>query len=86
MPYNNGTLRNRGVEIELGGTVINTGAFTWRANFSFAYNKTVVTELPGNGRAKNRQGGDVVMNPASKTNIEAGGFAERRTSLRTLGL
>ncbi len=74
--YNNGVLQNKGVEIELGGTVIRSRSFTWRTSFSFAYNKTTVKELPGNGRAKNRQGGDLVYDPVSKTNIEAGGFAE----------
>lgn len=74
--FNNGVLQNKGVEIELGGTVVNAKDFTWRANFSFAYNKTVVKELPANGRLKNRQGGDVVYDAASKQLIEAGGFAE----------
>ena len=74
--YNNGVLQNKGVEIELGGAIIRSRSFTWRTNISFAYNKTLVKELPGNGRAKNRQGGDIVYDPASKTNIEAGGFAE----------
>lgn len=74
--YNNGVLRNRGVEVELGAAVIDGKAFSWRTNFSFAFNRTVITELPDNGRAKNRQGGDLVYDPASKSLTEAGGFAE----------
>lgn len=74
--FNNGVLRNRGVEVELGATVINTKAFTWRTNFSYAFNRTVIIDLPDNGRAKNRQGGDLVYDPSSKTLVEAGGFAE----------
>ncbi len=74
--YNNGTLQNKGVEIELGATVIKTGAFTWRSNFSFALNRTIIKKLPGNGRAKNRQGGDLVYDRAAGKNIEAGGLAE----------
>ncbi len=74
--YNNGELQNRGVEIEIGATPILTKNFTWRTNFSFAYNRTVIKKLPANGRAKNRQGGDLVYDPVSKQLIEAGGFAE----------
>jgi TonB-linked SusC/RagA family outer membrane protein len=74
--FNNGVLRNRGVEVELGVTVVDVKGFSWRTNFSFAYNKTVITELPANGRLKNRQGGDLVYDPSSKQLVEAGGFAE----------
>jgi len=74
--FNNGILRNRGIEVELGATVLKIGDFAWRSNFSFAYNKTVMVDLPDNGRAKNRQGGDLVYDPSSKQLVEAGGFAE----------
>ncbi|RFM27523.1 SusC/RagA family TonB-linked outer membrane protein [Deminuibacter soli] len=74
--YNNGVLQNKGVEIELGATPVKTKTFTWRSNFSFAYNKTLIKQLPANGRAKNRQGGDLVWDASSKQLVEAGGFAE----------
>lgn len=74
--YNNGELRNRGVEVELGATVLKSKSFSWRTNFSFAYNRTTITKLPANGRAKNRQGGDMVYDAAAKSLVEAGGFAE----------
>jgi outer membrane receptor protein involved in Fe transport len=74
--YNNGSLRNRGVEVELGVSIVDTKAFSWRSNFSFAMNKTVVTKLPANGRPKNRQGGDVIYDPGSKQLVQAGGLAE----------
>jgi TonB-linked SusC/RagA family outer membrane protein len=74
--YNNGTIRNRGVEIELSATVLKYKEFTWKTNFSFALNRTVVTDLPGNGRDKNRQGGGTVYDPASKSEVEVGGIAE----------
>jgi TonB-linked SusC/RagA family outer membrane protein len=74
--FNNGTLRNRGVEVELGATVLQIKDVAWRTNFSFAYNKTVIVDLPDNGRLKNRQGGDLIYDPSSKQLIEAGGFAE----------
>jgi outer membrane receptor protein involved in Fe transport len=74
--YNNGTLQNKGVEIEIGAGIINSKSFQWKANFAFAYNKQMVLELPSNGRAKNRQGGDIIYDPVSKQNVDAGGIAE----------
>ncbi|HKZ64923.1 MAG TPA: SusC/RagA family TonB-linked outer membrane protein, partial [Chitinophagaceae bacterium] len=74
--YNNGVLRNRGVEVELGATIINTKSFIWKTNFSFAFNRTMITELPENDRLKNRQGGGLVYDPSKKELVEVGGFAE----------
>jgi TonB-linked SusC/RagA family outer membrane protein len=74
--YNNGSLRNRGVEVELGASVIKSRSFNWDVNFSFAVNRTVITDLPDNGRDKNRQGGGIIYDPATKSEVEAGGLAE----------
>ncbi len=74
--YNNGALRNRGIEIAIGANIIRGKHFNWQTNFSFAYNRTTITDLPDNGRAKNRQGGDFVFDKASGQLIEAGGLAE----------
>ncbi len=74
--FNNGTLQNKGIEIELGATLINVKSFIWKANFSFAFNKTTIIKLPTNGRLNNRQGGDIVYNLGSKQLNDAGGFAE----------
>lgn len=74
--YNNGALRNRGVEIELGATPVRTKNFRWEMYFSFAFNKTVITQLPGNGRDKNRQGGGITWDATQKKEVEAGGLAE----------
>src|SRR5690606_4703343 len=49
--YNNGVLQNTGWEVEIGGTVLRRGGFTWNTNFSFAYNKQMIKELPANDRA-----------------------------------
>lgn len=74
--YNNGELQNKGFEIELGATVIKTPTFSWRTAVSFALNKQKVIKLPDNGREKNRQGGDLVYDPAKGQLVEAGGIAE----------
>ncbi|MBB5440725.1 TonB-linked SusC/RagA family outer membrane protein [Pedobacter sp. AK017] len=74
--FNNGELRNRGVEIELGAAIVKTRDFNWNTNLSFSYNQQLITKLPANGRLKNRQGGDLVFDPASNALVERGGFAE----------
>jgi TonB-linked SusC/RagA family outer membrane protein len=74
--FNNGTIQNKGVEIELQATVLRTKDFSWRTNFSFAYNAQKVISLPNNGRSKNRQGGGVVIDPRTGKEIEVGGYAE----------
>jgi TonB-linked SusC/RagA family outer membrane protein len=74
--FNNGTIQNKGVEIELQATVLRTKDFSWRTNFSFAYNAQKVISLPNNGRKKNRQGGGVVIDPRTGKEIEVGGYAE----------
>ena len=74
--YNNGTLRNRGIEIALGAEVFDVNGFRWSTSVAFAYNQQMITELPHNGRLKNRQSGGVVYDPKSAQEIEVGGFAE----------
>ncbi|WP_223834176.1 SusC/RagA family TonB-linked outer membrane protein [Spirosoma profusum] len=76
IPYNVGQLRNRGIEVELGATVLKAGAFTWNTNFSFAFNRQTVVKLPPNGRDKNRINGGAVYDPALGRDIEVGGYAE----------
>jgi len=74
--YNNGSLRNGGVEVELGASVIKSKSFNWDLNFSFSFNRTIITKLPENGRDKNRQGGSLIYDPSKKTEVYAGGLAE----------
>jgi TonB-linked SusC/RagA family outer membrane protein len=45
---NVGTIRNRGVEIQLGGTVIDKKNFSWNANFNIAFNKNKIISLGPN--------------------------------------
>jgi TonB-linked SusC/RagA family outer membrane protein len=74
--FNNGTIQNKGIEIELGATVLRLKNFNWHTNVSFAYNAQKVISLPYNGRNKNRQGGGVVIDPNTGKEIEVGGYAE----------
>jgi TonB-linked SusC/RagA family outer membrane protein len=74
--FNNGTLQNKGIEIDLGATILSKPNFNWRTSFSFAYNAQKILSLPYNGRDRNRQGGGTVFDPASGTIQEVGGYAE----------
>jgi len=74
--FNNGTLQNRGVEVELDADVLRIKDFRWKLDFSFAINNQKITKLPDNGRLKNRQGGGIIYDAASKSDIEVGGLAE----------
>ncbi|MGN6195886.1 MAG: SusC/RagA family TonB-linked outer membrane protein [Ginsengibacter sp.] len=74
--YNNGVLQNKGIEVALGGTPVQTKNFSWNANFTFAYNHQMIVSLPANGRDKNRQGGTIVYDPSTKSEHEVGGYAE----------
>ncbi len=72
---NVGSLRNSGIEVEIGANVIDGENFKWHSDFNFAYNKTVVVDLPHNGRAKNRINGGIVYNKNGDL-VEVGGLAE----------
>ena len=76
IPFNNGTIQNKGVEVELGGTPLSIGKFSWRANFTFAYNHQLIVKLPFDGQPKNRQGGTLVYDPKLKKDVMVGGYAE----------
>src|SRR5690606_22493543 len=73
---NYGSIRNKGIEVELGATPVKNKNFSWDVNFTFSYNKGVVAKLPPNGEAKNRVGGNYVYDPGQKKYVKVGGFAE----------
>ncbi|MBA4166656.1 MAG: SusC/RagA family TonB-linked outer membrane protein, partial [Chitinophagaceae bacterium] len=43
---NAGTIKNTGIEVQLGFVPVKTRDFTWDIDFNFSHNKQVVTELP----------------------------------------
>lgn len=53
---NNGQIRNRGVELELSGTLVKAGDFSWDFSANMTYNKNTIVKLPDNGLPRNRQG------------------------------
>ncbi|MES2377914.1 MAG: SusC/RagA family TonB-linked outer membrane protein [Bacteroidota bacterium] len=74
--FNNGSLQNRGIEVELQAAILRGKDFRWNMGFSYAHNMQKIISLPNNGRLKNRQGGGVIADPNTGKDTEVGGFAE----------
>ncbi len=53
---NGGGIRNRGIEIALKATIIDSDNFTWRTDFNYTYNQNKITDLAGNERIIARDG------------------------------
>ncbi len=73
---NNGSMRNRGFELDLGYKVIQRKDLTWQINANAAWNKNTILKLPFNGNEKNRQGGEQVYDPATGRLVWVGGLQE----------
>jgi outer membrane receptor protein involved in Fe transport len=73
---NNGSMRNRGFEMELSGRIIQNSQLTWQAGFNAAWNKNTVLKLPYNGNLNNRQGGQQIYDPSTGQVIWVGGYQE----------
>ena len=73
---NNGEFRNKGIEIELSGTVIKNKDWQWDLKGNIAYNKNSVEKLPDNGIERNRQGGYEIYTGNGNEKIFVGGYQE----------
>ena len=73
---NNGSMRNRGVELEASYKLVNRKGLSWTVAANAAWNKNTILELPFNGNENNRQGGVQVYDPSSGKVIWVGGFQE----------
>ncbi len=73
---NNGSMRNRGVELEASYKAIDNKDFTVQIGANAARNKNLVVKLPYNGNDNNRQGGQRIYDPKSGQVIWAGGLQE----------
>lgn len=74
---NNGSLRNRGIELGLDvGWLKPENALQWNTTFNFSKVSTRIVKLPYNGVDKNRQGGIYIYNPAVGAYVWAGGLQE----------
>jgi len=77
---NNGTIRNKGFELEVNGNIIRKENFTWNVGAIFNRNRNFVVALPENSNDLNRQGGQLIWNPSTGAEEWVGGFQEGQRS------
>ena len=73
---NNGTLQNRGLEIELNADIISQKDLRWNVGTTFFTVKNYAKKLPDNGIDKNRQGGIEIYDPKTGETKYVGGLQE----------
>jgi len=73
---NNGSMRNKGFEIEVTGKIIQKKDLKWQVSANASWNKNTIVKLPYNGNENNRQGGQQIYDPASGKLIWVGGYQE----------
>lgn len=73
---NNGTLQNRGLELELNATLVNTENWNWNLGGTYFTQKRYAESLPDNGLENNRQGGIEIYDPETGETKYVGGLQE----------
>ncbi len=73
---NNGTLRNKGLELQLDAGVIETDDWKWNLGLTYYRVRNFAQDLPENGVDKNRQGGTEIYDPATGETKYVGGLQE----------
>jgi TonB-linked SusC/RagA family outer membrane protein len=73
---NNGTLQNRGIELELDANVVKTADVNWNLGLTYYSVRNYAKQLPDNGVEKNRQGGTEIYDPATGGTKYVGGLQE----------
>ena len=73
---NNGTLRNKGLELQLDAGVIDTDDWKWNLGLTYYRVRNFAQDLPENGVDKNRQGGTEIYDPATGETKYVGGLQE----------
>ncbi|WP_242117497.1 SusC/RagA family TonB-linked outer membrane protein [Aestuariivivens sediminicola] len=77
---NNGTIRNKGFELQVNGDIVRNDDFTWNLSATFTTNRNYVVKLPENDNEFNRQGGTLIWNPKTGQEEWVGGFQEGKRS------
>jgi TonB-linked SusC/RagA family outer membrane protein len=77
---NNGTIRNKGFELQVNGDIFRNDDLTWNLGATFTTNKNYVIELPDNANELNRQGGQLIWNPNTGQEEWVGGLQEGQRS------
>ena len=73
---NNGTIRNKGFEMQVNGDILKNDDFTWSAGATITTNKNYVVTLPENANDLNRQGGTLIWNAKTGEEEWVGGLQE----------
>jgi TonB-linked SusC/RagA family outer membrane protein len=73
---NNGTLQNRGLELQVNADVIKTNDFNWNVGLTYYSVKNYAKSLPDNGVENNRQGGTEIYDPKTGGTKYVGGLQE----------
>ncbi|WP_320113507.1 SusC/RagA family TonB-linked outer membrane protein [Draconibacterium orientale] len=73
---NNGTLQNKGLELQINADVIKTNDFKWNVGLTYYSVKNYAKSLPENGVEKNRQGGTEIYDPKTGGTKYVGGLQE----------
>ncbi len=73
---NNGSVRNRGLELEVGSTLFKNKDWNIRLGANATYMRSRIISLPDNGNENNRQGGTQVYDPKTGELIWVGGYQE----------
>lgn len=73
---NNGTIRNKGIEMQITADVLKNDNLTWNVSATFSKNKNYVVNLPTNGNDLNRQGGSLIYNATTGQEEWVGGLQE----------
>ena len=77
---NNGSLENKGLEIELNARLVNFDKDgVWRIGFNASKVSNKILALPENGVENNRQGGELIYDPKQGKNVWVGGLQEGGT-------
>lgn len=73
---NNGTIRNKGFELQLNGDIIRNEDLTWNLGATITSNRNYVQKLPENANDLNRQAGQLIWNSQTGEEEWVGGLQE----------
>ncbi|MCI4642295.1 MAG: SusC/RagA family TonB-linked outer membrane protein [Flavobacteriaceae bacterium] len=77
---NNGTIRNKGFDLQLNADFIRNQDLTWSFGATFTKNRNYIQKLPENDNDLNRQGGTLIWNSDTAQEEWVGGFQEGQRS------
>ncbi|MGM0376405.1 MAG: SusC/RagA family TonB-linked outer membrane protein [Bacteroidota bacterium] len=73
---NNGTLRNKGLELQVNSDIVKTNDWNWNLGITYYSVKNYAHKLPDNGVENNRQGGQEIYDPETGETKYVGGLQE----------